>query len=86
MGKRVKQEPNKKRTVKKCISSQCVLADGEGFEPPDELPRRRFSKPVPSTRLSHPSDWRPSGRQAQKLHKIVRSEKSPFQECSVFKR
>lgn len=31
------------------------IADGEGFEPPVEFPLRRFSKPVPSTRLSHPS-------------------------------
>ena len=30
-------------------------ADGEGFEPPVRFPVRRFSKPVPSTRLSHPS-------------------------------
>ena len=30
-------------------------ADGLGFEPKERLHVRRFSKPVPSTRLSHPS-------------------------------
>ena len=28
-----------------------MLADGEGFEPPDELPRQRFSRPSHSTAL-----------------------------------
>ncbi len=28
-----------------------LLADGEGFEPPDELPRQRFSRPSHSTAL-----------------------------------
>lgn len=28
-----------------------LLADGEGFEPPDELPRQRFSRPSHSTTL-----------------------------------
>ena len=27
------------------------MADGEGFEPPDELPRQRFSRPSHSTAL-----------------------------------
>ena len=27
------------------------VADGEGFEPPDELPRQRFSRPSHSTAL-----------------------------------
>ncbi len=50
------QKPNKKRTVKNERSTQCVKADGEGFEPPVRVNVRRFSKPVPSTRLSHPSE------------------------------
>ena len=28
-----------------------LMADGEGFEPPDELPRQRFSRPSHSTAL-----------------------------------
>ena len=28
-----------------------LVADGEGFEPPDELPRQRFSRPSHSTAL-----------------------------------
>ena len=58
-----------------------VLADGEGFEPPERVNVRRFSKPVPSTRLSHPSDWKSQNLQAKKLHKIARPEKSPFEDC-----
>ena len=35
------------------ITTGCsiLLADGEGFEPPDELPRQRFSRPSHSTAL-----------------------------------
>ena len=48
-------------------------ADGEGFEPPDALPRRRFSKPVPSTRLSHPSEFFIS----RGIDKIIASNQLP---------
>lgn len=48
-------------------------ADGEGFEPPVELPLRRFSKPVPSTRLSHPSEFFIS----RGIDKIIASNQLP---------
>ena len=33
--------------IKKFVNKK---ADGEGFEPPDELPRRRFSNTVPNAK------------------------------------
>ena len=36
----------------KCPKGHLIfMADGEGFEPPDELPRQRFSRPSHSTAL-----------------------------------
>ena len=36
----------------KCPNGHLIfVADGEGFEPPDELPRQRFSRPSHSTAL-----------------------------------
>ena len=32
------------------------MAEGEGFEPPDELPRRLISSQVHSAKLCHPSE------------------------------
>lgn len=42
----------KKRTSRVItVGCSILLADGEGFEPPEELPLQRFSRPSHSTAL-----------------------------------
>ena len=45
--------PGHNHDKNKTPTSGCLIfmADGEGFEPPDELPRQRFSRPSHSTAL-----------------------------------
>src|SRR3974377_2189135 len=48
------EEPTPARKPPDCRESPVATAEGEGFEPSDELPRHWFSRPAHSTALPPP--------------------------------